>query len=36
MKFDSVNQFQLVFNPAAPADIMVVIGSDWVKSNSMP
>ena len=36
MKFDSANQFRLVFNPAAPADIMLVIGADWVKSNPMP
>jgi hypothetical protein len=36
MKFDSANQFQLVFNPAAPADIMVVIGADWAKTNPMP
>ena len=36
MKFDSADQFQLVFNPAAPADIMVVIGADWAKTNPMP
>ena len=36
MKFDSANQFQTFFNPAAPADIMVVIGADWAKSNPMP
>jgi len=36
MKFDSANQLRLVFNPAAPADMMLVIGADWVKSNPMP
>jgi LCP family protein required for cell wall assembly len=36
MKFDSANQLQTVFNPSAPADIMLVIGADWVKSNPMP
>jgi hypothetical protein len=36
MKFDSANQFQWVFNPGAPADITLVIGADWAKSNPMP
>ena len=36
LKFDSANQLQVVFNPAAPADIMLVVGADWVKSNPMP
>ena len=36
MKFDSANQFVVVFSPSAPADIVLVIGADWVKSNPMP
>ena len=36
MKFDSANQLQTIFNPSAPADIMLVIGADWAKSNPMP
>jgi polyisoprenyl-teichoic acid--peptidoglycan teichoic acid transferase len=36
MKFDSANQFQMFFDPGAPADIVLVIGADWVKSNPMP
>ena len=36
MKFDSANQLQVVFNPNAPADIVLAIGADWVKSNPMP
>ncbi len=36
MKFDSANQLQTVFNPGVPADIMLVIGADWTKSNPMP
>ena len=36
LKFDSANQFRLVFDPTAPADIVLAIGDDWVKSNPMP
>jgi len=36
MKFDSANQFQMVFNPGAPADIVLALGADWAKSNPMP
>jgi polyisoprenyl-teichoic acid--peptidoglycan teichoic acid transferase len=36
MKFDSANQFQTFFDPAAPADILLVIGADWAKSNPLP
>jgi LCP family protein required for cell wall assembly len=36
MKFNSANQFQMVFNPGAPADIVLALGADWAKSNPMP
>jgi LCP family protein required for cell wall assembly len=36
MKFDSASQVVVVFNPGAPADIVLAIGADWVKSNPMP
>jgi hypothetical protein len=36
MKFDSANQLQTFFNPTAPADLVLVIGADWAKSNPMP
>ena len=36
MKFDSANQLQTFFDPGAPADLVLVIGADWAKSNSMP
>ena len=36
MKFDSANQLQVFFDPGAPADIVLAIGADWVKSNPMP
>jgi len=29
LKFDSANQFRLVFDPTAPADIVLAIGDDW-------
>ena len=36
MKFDSANQLQTFFDPTAPADLVLVIGADWAKSNPMP
>lgn len=36
MKFDSANQVVVVFNPSAPADIVLAVGSDWANSNPMP
>jgi len=36
MKFDSANQLVFDFNPAAPADIVLAVGMDWVNSNPMP
>jgi hypothetical protein len=36
MKFDNANQLVFDFNPAAPADIVLVVGMDWVNSNPMP
>jgi hypothetical protein len=36
MKFDSANQVVVVFNPGAPADIVLAIGADWANSNPMP
>ena len=36
MKFDSANQLQVVFKPGGPADIVLAIGADWVKSNPIP
>jgi hypothetical protein len=36
MKFDSANQLLVVFDPAAPADLVLALGTDWAKSNPMP
>jgi len=36
MNFDSANQLVVDFDPAAPADITLVIGADWANSNPMP
>ena len=36
MKINSANQLVFDFNPSAPADIMLVVGADWVNSNPMP
>jgi LCP family protein required for cell wall assembly len=36
MKFNSANQVVVVFNPSAPADIVLAIGADWANSNPMP
>jgi len=36
MKFDSANQLQTFYDPAAPADLVLVIGADWAKSNPIP
>ena len=36
MKFNNANQLVFDFNPAAPADIILVVGTDWVNSNPMP
>jgi LCP family protein required for cell wall assembly len=36
MKFDNANQLVFDFNPTAPADIVLAVGMDWVKSNPMP
>jgi LCP family protein required for cell wall assembly len=36
MKFDSANQLLVDFDPTAPADIVLVVGADWVNSNPMP
>jgi hypothetical protein len=36
MKLTNANQLVFDFNPAAPADIMLVVGMDWVNSNPMP
>ena len=36
MKFNSANQLVFDFDPAAPADIMLVVGADWANSNPMP
>jgi len=36
MNFDSANQLVVDFDPAAPADIILVIGADWANSNPMP
>jgi hypothetical protein len=36
MKFDSSSQIIFSFDPTAPADIVVALGSDWGSSNPMP
>jgi LCP family protein required for cell wall assembly len=36
MKLTNANQLVFDFDPAAPADIMLVVGMDWVNSNAMP
>ena len=36
MKFTSANQLVFDFNPAAPANIVLVVGMDWVNSNPIP
>ncbi len=36
MRFDSVSQIIVDFDPNAPADIMVGLGVDWGSSNPMP
>ena len=36
MKFDSTSQIKVDFNPDAPEDILVALGSDWVSNNPMP
>ena len=36
MKFSSANQLVFDFNPSAPADVVLVVGMDWVNSNPMP
>jgi hypothetical protein len=36
MKFNSDNQLLFDINPTAPADIVLVVGMDWVNSNPMP
>ncbi len=36
MNFDSANQLVVDFDPAAQADITLVIGADWANSNPMP
>jgi len=36
MKFTDANQLVFDYNPAAPANIVLALGMDWVNSNSMP
>jgi len=36
MKFTRADQLVFDFNPAAPANIILVVGVDWVNSNSIP
>jgi LCP family protein required for cell wall assembly len=36
MKFDSANQLVVDFDPAAAADITLVVGADWANTNPMP
>jgi LCP family protein required for cell wall assembly len=36
MKFNSLSQIKVDFNPNAPEDIIVALGSDWNSSNPMP
>jgi polyisoprenyl-teichoic acid--peptidoglycan teichoic acid transferase len=36
MKFTNANQLVFDFNPAAPADIVLAVGMDWVNSNPIP
>ncbi len=36
MKFDNANQLVFDYNPAAPADIVLAVGTDWVNSNPIP
>ena len=36
MKFTNANQLVFDFNPAAPADLVLAVGVDWVHSNPMP
>ena len=36
MKFTSASQLVFDFNPAAPANIVLVVGMDWVNSNPIP
>ena len=36
MKFNSSSQIIVDFDPTAPEDIVVALGSDWGTSNPMP
>jgi len=36
MKFDSSSQIRVDFDPAAPEDIIVALGYDWISNNPMP
>ncbi len=36
MKFDAINQLVIDYDPSAPADIILAIGTDWANDNPMP
>ena len=36
MKLMNTNSFVMDFDPTAPADIILAVGSDWANNNPMP
>ena len=35
MKFDSANQLIISYDPAAAADLVLAVGTDWASSDAM-